>query len=156
MDHGKTFAGWRLCMNNDPRNNAAKTRGRPFAKGNPGRPNCSRHRATVLAERLFDGGAEALSRKAIELALAGDTVALRLCIERILPPRRERVVAFSLPPVRSAADIGVAMAAVVEAAATGTILPGEAAEFGKILETYMRALEVTQFEQRLRLLEAQK
>jgi len=138
------------------RNNVAKTRGRPFAKGNPGRPKGARHRATVLAEMLFDGGAEALSRKAIELALAGDTVALRLCIERILPPRRERVVAFSLPLVRSAADVAGAMAAVVEAAATGTILPGEAAEFGKILETYMRALEVTQFEQRLRLLEAQK
>lgn len=142
-------------MTGGARNNAANTRGRPFAKGNPGRPKGARHRVTLAAEALLDGEAEGLTRKAIELALADDVVALRLCLERILPPRRERMVAFSLPPVRSAAEMGAAMAAISEAAVAGEIMLGEAAEFAKLLETYMRALETTEFERRLRLLEAQ-
>jgi hypothetical protein len=39
------------------RNNAAKTRGRPFEPGNPGRPKGARHKATLLAERLMQAGA---------------------------------------------------------------------------------------------------
>jgi hypothetical protein len=49
----------------------------------------ARNRATVAAERLLDGEADTLTRKAIELAKEGDTTALRLCIERILPARKE-------------------------------------------------------------------
>ena len=108
---------------------------------------------TVAAEALLDGEAEALTRKAIELALAGDTIALRLCLDRIIPPRRERAVACSLPPLHSAADIAAAMAAIMEAAAAGKILLGEAGQFAKLLETYMRSLEMSEIEQRLRILE---
>ena len=49
------------------------------------RPKGARNRATLAAETLLDGEAEALTRKAVELALAGDTTALRLCLERVLP-----------------------------------------------------------------------
>jgi len=89
-------------------NTAGNQRGRPFMKGqsgNPaGKPKGARHRATLAAETLLDGEAEALTRKAIELALAGDPIALRLCLDRILPPRRERPLRFVLPKLRSAAD----------------------------------------------------
>ncbi len=51
-------------------------RGRPFARarsGNPaGRPAEARNRKTLAAAILLDGGAVALTRKAVELALAGD------------------------------------------------------------------------------------
>jgi len=77
---------------------APKQRGRPFRQGtsgNPrGRPKGARNRATVTAEALLDGEAEAISRKLIEKALEGDTTALRLCLERILPPRRDRPIQF--------------------------------------------------------------
>src|SRR6266850_8122204 len=74
--------------------------GRLFQKGqsgNPGgrRPGC-RNRATLAAEVLLEGEAEALTRKAVELALEGDTTALRLCLERIVPQRRSRALAFDL------------------------------------------------------------
>ena len=89
-------------------NTAGNQRGRPFMKGqsgNPaGKPKGARHSATLAAETLLDGEAEALTRKAIELALAGDPIALRLCLDRILPPRRERPLRFVLPKLRSAAD----------------------------------------------------
>ena len=142
-------------MTDCPRNNAATTRGRPFAMGNPGRPRGARHRATVAAETLLDGEADGLTRKAIEIALGGDVTALRLCLERILPPRRDRPVAFRLPPVGSAADMSAVMAAVVNAAAEGKILLGEAAEFARLIETHLRALEASEIELRLRALEAE-
>jgi len=57
--------------------------------GNPnGRPAGARNKATETAELLLDGEAAALTRKAVELALAGDAMALRLCLDRIIPPRR--------------------------------------------------------------------
>ena len=86
-----------------PPKNATTTRGRPFEPGNSGRPKGARNRATLAAEALLDGEAEALTRKAIELALAGGPIALRLCLDRILSPRRERPTTFALPELRSAA-----------------------------------------------------
>jgi hypothetical protein len=38
-------------------------------------------------EALLNGEAEKLTRKAIDLGLAGDMAALRLCVDRIIPPR---------------------------------------------------------------------
>jgi hypothetical protein len=90
-------------------------RGR-FARGrsgNPaGRPRGCRDHINRAARLLLAGEGEALTRKAVELALASDPAALRLCLERILPPCRERIVKFVLPPIESAADIAAAMKAV--------------------------------------------
>lgn len=114
----------------------------------------SRHRTTLAAEALLDGNVEALTRKAIELALGGDTIALRLCLDRILPPRRERPMSFELPRLLSAADTVAAMAAITAAVAAGEILLGEAAELAKLVETFVKAIEANELEQRLRALEA--
>ncbi len=54
----------------------------------------ARHRSTLAAEALLDGETEQLTRKAVELALGGDTIALRLCLERIILPHREATGAF--------------------------------------------------------------
>src|SRR4029077_11874899 len=89
---------------------AGKQRGRPFLRGesgNPaGRPMGARHKATVEDEALLDGGAEALTRKAVEMALAGDGTALRLCLDRIIPPRRERPGRFPKPGLQTSAAAG--------------------------------------------------
>ena len=90
-------------------------RWRKGQSGNPnGRPRGSRHRATLLAENLFDGQTEELIQKAIDLALDGDTTALRLCIERIIAPRRDRPVNFRLPLLNSAEDVLLAIGAITE------------------------------------------
>ena len=49
-----------------------------FTAGNAGKPRGTRHKATQSVLALLEGEAEALSRKAVERALQGDTVALRL------------------------------------------------------------------------------
>ncbi len=75
--------------------------------GNPaGRRPGSRNKATETAELLLAGEVEALTRKAVELALAGDATALRLCLDRIIPARRGRPVQLSVAPVRGTADLG--------------------------------------------------
>jgi hypothetical protein len=135
------------------RNNAAITRGRPFQPGNPGRLKGARNKATLAAEALLDGEGEALTRKAVELALAGDTVALRLCLERILPPRKDRPVAFELPAIDTAADTARAAAALARAVAEGEVTPGEAVEIAKVIDIYVRALTAHEFEARLAALE---
>jgi hypothetical protein len=101
-----------------------------FVKGQSGNPSGraagTRNRATVLAEQLFDGAAAALANKAVAMALAGDAAALKLCIGRIIAPRRQRPTSFALPPLRSAADLAPAVAAIAEAAAEGAISTGAA------------------------------
>jgi hypothetical protein len=55
---------------------------KPGQSGNPaGKPRGSRNRTTLAVEALLDGEAETLTRKAIELAKAGDLAALRVCLD---------------------------------------------------------------------------
>jgi hypothetical protein len=136
-----------------PRNSAGKTRGRPFEAGNPGKPKGARNRATRAAEALLDGESEELTRKAIELAKAGDGTALRLCLERLIPARRDRPVSFDLPAIETANDAAKAMGAILQAVADGEISPSEGAEIARLLESFTKALEIAEFEQRLTALE---
>ena len=123
--------------------------------GNPaGRPAGVRNRATRMAEALLDGEAVALTRLALALARDGDKTALRLCLDRMIAPRRERAVAFTMPPISGPADLAAAMASLAGAAAQGIITPGEAAQLSQVVETYIRAIETTEFERRLRTVEA--
>jgi len=133
----------------------AEGRFRKGESGNPaGRLRGSRNKSIEAAELLLEGEAEALTRKAVELALEGDAAALRLCLDRIIPPRRGRPVQLGgLPPVRGAADLGDTMAAITTAAAGGAITPGEAAELARVVEIFVRAVETSDFERRLRQLE---
>jgi hypothetical protein len=136
-----------------------RARGRPFEKGRSGHPagrrTGSRNKATIAAAALLEGESEALTRKAVELALVGDPTAMRLCLERILPPCRERTVNFALPPIESAADIADAMNAVTSALAGGTITPGEAATIAAVVDTFVRAIETSHFDLRFRIVETE-
>ena len=140
----------------DTRNNGPVTRGRPFEPGNPGRPMGSRNKATLAAEALLDGEAETLTRKAIDLANAGDTTALRMCIERILPARKDRPVPISLPPITNPADAVTVLAAITSAVSDGEITPMEASELSKVVDSYTRAVETRDIVARLDRLEAEK
>jgi hypothetical protein len=135
-------------------------RGRPFVKGqsgNPaGKPKGARHATTMAAEALLDGEAETLTRKAIEVAIAGDGVALRLCLERILPARKSRRVEFHLPTLDTAADLPLAYSAVVAAMSAGELSPDEALIISNVFEGKRKALETVDHEARLAALEKQQ
>lgn len=142
-------------MAREPKNTGRKSDG-TFAAGNSlgGKPKGARHKATIAAEALLDGEAEGLTRKAIDLALAGDTIALRLCLERLVPPRKDRPVLFALPPIAGAADHPTVLVAVIDAVAAGEITPAEAQALAGILSEHRKAIEVAEIETRLAALEA--
>src|SRR5271163_3584243 len=123
--------------------------------GNPaGKPPGCRNHASRIAEILLDGEVEALTRTAMARALEGDGLALRLCLDRIIAPRHSRPVTLDLPPIAEPADIAAAMAAVTAAMAGGVITPSEGAEVAKVVDTYVRAIETSDFDSRLEALEA--
>lgn len=128
-------------------------RGKPFARGhsgNPaGRPAGSRNKATLAAETLLDGEAEELMRLAVARARAGSDAALKLCLDRILAPRRERAVRFAIPALDSPADLAAVMRAVIVAVAEGVLTPAEALELSHSAQTLMNAIEHSDFEERL-------
>ena len=81
-----------------------------------------------------------------DLAKAGDMVALRLCLDRIVPPRKDRPVTFNLPTLETAADAAKSSAIVVQAVASGELTPSEAADLSKVLDSFARTLEAANFE----------
>ncbi|NQY38964.1 MAG: hypothetical protein HRT80_02600 [Henriciella sp.] len=134
------------------RNNGRNTDG-TFAKGNMGRPKGARHKSTLATLALIDGEAEALTCKAIELALSGDVTALKLCLERLAPPRKETPVQFDLPPLEGAAAAVAAFQSILGGVANGNLTPSEASKLAVLVEGYRKALETEEFEHRLDALE---
>ncbi len=127
---------------------------RPGQSGNPkGRPKGARNKATMAMEALLDGEAEAIARKAIEKAKEGDMVAIRLCLERILPAVRSRPIEIDLPPVETAKDITTAHGAVIAAMARGEITPDDAGTIAGVLEARRRTIETVDLEARIIALE---
>lgn len=132
---------------------AGRTSAGQFAAGNPGKPRGTRHKATQAALALLDGEVGALTRKAVELALEGDTTALRLCLERIAPPRRDAPVQLLLPRMETARDAAIAAGAVLEAVVAGELTPTEGAHLMALVETFRRTLETSELEARVAALE---
>ena len=124
------------------------------ASGNPaGRPPGARNRATLAVEALLEGEAEKLSRKAVEMALEGNAVALRLCLDRIAPPRRGRPVSLDIGAVKTPADLADAQAVVLSAMAAGEMTSEEAADVARVIEAVGSAYERRELESRLAALE---
>ena len=134
-----------------PREDSQFTEGR---SGNPaGRPKGSRNRSSLALEAILEGEAEALTRKAIEQALAGDGPAMKLCLDRLLSPRRDRSVSFDLPPINSAADLPRATEALLRAVVSGDITPSEAADIGKAVSAHIEAITAADIAARLARIE---
>jgi hypothetical protein len=93
------------------------------------------------------------SVNSVELALAGDTTALRLCMERILPTRKELPIALELPVVNSASDALIAMTAILEAVADAMITPSEGKALTDLVTQFAKVLEVSALESRIVTLE---
>ncbi|KIC44982.1 hypothetical protein RA28_10775 [Ruegeria sp. ANG-S4] len=127
-----------------------------FAQGNPGKPRGTRHRVTRAVEELLEGQSEAITQKAVELALEGDSTALRLCLERIAPTRKDAPVNFELPPIQNAQDASEAAQAVLQAVSQGEVTPLEGATVMGLVEQFRRVLEMTELEHRITALEAKK
>jgi uncharacterized protein DUF5681 len=119
-----------------------------------GRPVGSRNKSTIFLEELLSSDGAALVQKAKELALKGDTTALRLCLDRLYPPRKERTIDLELPSVADGHSFSLAMSAIIKAVGEGRITPGEARTLIGMLETQIRILEAEELSRRVGELEA--
>ena len=118
--------------------------------GNPaGRPPGARNKRTLLAESMFEADSPALIKRLIEVAKEGDVAALRLCIDRICPPQRERPAAIELPPMTSAVDAVAAMGAIMQAIGDGDLGAQEAAELAKLVTGFSQTITTADLEQRV-------
>jgi Family of unknown function (DUF5681) len=123
--------------------------------GNPsGRPPGSRNKATLLCEQLLDNEGQELFVKAIQMAKKGNIHALRLCLERILPVRKERCIDLELRPFTSGLDLSLQFQDISTAVAEGRITPGEGESLAHVLSSHARILETAEFDRRLADLEA--
>ena len=124
-----------------------------FSAGNSGRPKGSRNKATIAIESLLQGQAEALTQTTVTKALEGDSVALRLCIERIAPAPKDQPVSFNLSKMCNALDASEAARSVLTAVSDGELTPIEATRVMGLIDSYRRTIELTEIEQRLQALE---
>ena len=119
--------------------------------GNPaGRPRGSRNRATQLGYSLLEKELAMVMNKVIELITAGNTAALKMYLDRIVPIQRG---SCELPPLAKAADSIAAMTAIAEAVANGELAPLEAASVTRVVEVFVKAFELHSFDERLTRLE---
>lgn len=144
-----------------PEKSEKKQGGKLFRKGqsgNPkGKPKGALNHATRAVQALLDGEAEGLTRKAVEMALGGDTTALRLCLERLCPPVKERAInaAVELPELK-AENLPDAVSTIVQAVAAGNLLPGEGQSLISMLDGLRKSIELSELERRIAALESRK
>ncbi len=125
-----------------------------FGPGNPGKPKGARRHLTLLLEAILEGEAEAMTRQVVELAGKGDVAALRMCLQRLVPSRRDVPVAFDLPEIATVADAERASSAVLAAVASGALAPVEAEAVMRLLVAPRNIVESGDLERRLAALEA--
>jgi hypothetical protein len=110
-----------------------------FVKGQSGNPAGrrlgSRNKATQLMEEMKEGDVELLVKRLIDNACLGNGAAIRAVFDRLFPKRRGAPVAFTLPPVRTAADVPTAYAAICDGVTNNELAPNEA-------ETLIRSVQI--------------
>jgi hypothetical protein len=146
-------------VTDDPIENRRKNGGRfqPGNTANPnGRPKGSRNRSTLILGELVDSAGPKLIRRAIKMAMDGDSQIMRALLPLLLSPRRERAIAFELPPIETAADALAASKTILAGAANGAITPAEAAELGRLLELNAKLYELNELEERINSLERER
>jgi len=81
---------------------------------------------------------------------------MRLCLDRLAPPRKDAPINLDLPPVRSAQDAVEASAAVLAALAAGEVTPDEAGRVMALLAAHKGIVETGDLERRIAALEGEK
>jgi hypothetical protein len=131
-------------------------RGKPFQPGNKyghGRPRGSRNKVVSEWQQLLESHGETLIKKCLFMAMQGNITPLRLCFEQLFPARRQRVLQFKLPAIKTIADLASASQTVVRGVTRGLLTTSEGQAFTVMLDGRRRIIETEELEARLRALE---
>jgi hypothetical protein len=124
--------------------------------GNPsGRPKGSKNRATLLALAAMEGELDAIVNAIIKAAKAGDMVAARLVVDKLIPAAKDRPVRISLPQITDVATCNQAQAQITASVASGDLLLSEGEALAGLVEHQRRALETHDLAKRLEAIEQQ-
>jgi hypothetical protein len=102
-----------------------------FEKGKSGNPNGrpkGRPDRRIIYREALEGRASELVSKAVSLALSGDTAALKMCVDRILP-RDAPITGIEF----NGEDLNAKAQKVFEAVATGELTPSQGADLVALL-----------------------
>ena len=124
-----------------------------FVVGNSGRPKGARNRKTLAIESLLEGQAEALTQTAISKAFEGDSVALRLCIDRIMPAPKDKRIKVQLPSISSPRDLLKAASDVMISVQSGELTPLEGEKVMALLERCQKLFVSVDLVERIEALE---
>jgi hypothetical protein len=118
--------------------------------GNPlGRAKGSRNKATLISEQMMEEEGPNIVRTAIDMAVAGNPMMIKLCLERIMPVRKERATALELPKVERSQDVPAASSVIWAAVGEGTLTVIEANMHFELLERHKRTLEMAEHKARM-------
>lgn len=136
-------------------NKSLRVRGRPFKPGNPGRPAGSKNQITKLLEQLVEGEGQKLAQKMLQIALDGNPRCLEFFMDRLMPPRRGRVLGQQLPEITGVNDIAPAMTAITTQLNSGELTTEEASGLVDFMERCARVILATGLVERVEKIEAQ-
>ena len=130
----------------------AKTTFKLGVSGNPrGRKKGAPDRRTQARE-LFAKRKDELIEAAIALALKGDTTALRMCLDRVVPALKPMGAPVALPGLPS--DLAGKGERVLAQMAAGRVSPDEVATIMVAIAAQARIVESSELERRIAALEA--
>lgn len=128
-----------------------------FQKGQSGNPKGkakgTKNKATLAAEELLTGQLETICKRLIQEALLGNMQAIKMILDRILPIKRDLAVKIEIPALKTTSDALESMRVITEAVIDGDISPSEGEALSRIVDAYVKAIEVHDHEKRLNLLE---
>jgi hypothetical protein len=129
----------------------------PFQKGRSGNPNGKPkgafNKTTIIAMSLLEGEAEALVRKVVQLALEGDPSCLRICLERLVPVKKDAPIRIDIPDIAAVADLPKLFAAITARLREGGITPSETVTLIDLADAFRKSLELVDLGSRLSALE---
>ena len=137
--------------------NTGKKQGNRFSKGssgNPnGRPKGARNKSAILAQLFLERDLEEICNRVVEDAKAGNMQAAKMILDRILPPKKDSPIAIDIPQIKTSSDILQAINCISTAVGQGEISPSEGETLSKIIDIHSKALEIYDFEKRLKAIE---
>jgi hypothetical protein len=129
-----------------------------FTKGTcgnlKGRPPGSLNKTTIFARSLLQGEAESLVRMLIDRAKAGDMAALKICIDRLLPPCRSQPLSLQLPPIETPKDISRAHDFLWAAVGAGELGAQDLNRLTALLDGKLKAIETTDMAEEIERIKA--